>query len=103
MLELSDCSAELFETEGQTIRFALAVSSSSVTNITPFADTGIWRTSTSPASERRLPPAGAASARHGTKFDIHQFPTRGPSLSQGALSPRQQLGRGMHPIRRRCI
>jgi hypothetical protein len=38
MLELSDCSAELFETEGQTIRFALAVSSSSVTNITPFAD-----------------------------------------------------------------
>ena len=53
------------KTDGQTIRLALAVSSSSVMNMTPLAEPGICRTSTSPAMEIRLPFAAVRKARHG--------------------------------------
>jgi hypothetical protein len=48
-------------TWGQTTRFAVPVSSSSVTKHTPLAEPGFWRIRTSPAS--RTPWRLAASAR----------------------------------------
>ena len=102
-------------TDGQTMRLALVVSSSRVMNIMPLAEPGICLTSTRPAMVMRLPFCVVAMSRHGreasriqTLVEKLKRATTGCGESEvssrflGVSLPRSFSGRSLRRALTRC-